>query len=86
MDLMLSGMTLTASAKMAFGDFPKQIHEVEHAQQCYRSPESDRASCFAAVKRSAVAVKAYCNSRRCTERSCEVVGSDKLDWLWMCRD
>ena len=44
-------MTLAASAIMAFEGF--QIHEVEHAQQCYRSLESDRASCFAAVKGSA---------------------------------
>ena len=43
----LPGMTLTASAIMDFGGFPKQIHEVEHAQQCYRSLESDRAPCFA---------------------------------------
>ena len=43
----------TTSAIMAFGGFPKRIHEVEHAQQCYRSLKSDRASCFAAVKRSA---------------------------------
>ena len=51
--MMLPGMTLTASAIMAFGSFPNRIHEVEHAQQCYRSLESDRATCFAAVKRSA---------------------------------
>ena len=85
--MMLSGMTLTASAIMAFGDFPKQIHEVEHAQQCYRSPESDRASCFAAVKRSTVAGKSlrqFTALYRALMRI--VIGSDELDWLWMCRD
>ena len=83
----LSGMTLTASAIMAFGDFPKQIHEVEHAQQCYRSPESDRTQCFAAVKRSAVASKTlrqFTAFYRALIRI--VVGSDELDWLWLCRD
>ena len=83
----LSGMTLTASAIMDFRGFPNRIHEVEHAQQCYRSPESDRASSFAAVKWSAVAGK---NLRQFTVlyRALMriVVGSDELEWLWMIKD
>ena len=83
----LPGMTLTASAIMDFGGFPKRIHEVEHAQQCYRSLESDRASCFAAVKRSAggsVNLRQFTAMYRALMRI--VVGSDELDWLWMIKD
>ena len=81
------GMTLTTSTIMAFGGFPKRIHEVEHAQQCFRSLESDRASCFAAVKRSAggtVNFRQITAMYRALMRI--VVGSDELDWLWMIKD
>ena len=83
----LSGMTLTASAIMALGGFPKRIHEVEHAQQCYRSLESDCASCFVAVKWSAGGsehLRQFTAMYRALMRI--VVGSDELDWLWMIKD